>query len=47
MIAAIEEKREALGINKKKERVLLDMAMRREIEAGKGIGGMGCGGGKH
>lgn len=47
MIAAIEEKREALGINKKKERVLMDMAMRREIEAGKGIGGMGCGGGKH
>jgi carbon-monoxide dehydrogenase catalytic subunit len=47
MLAAIEEKREALGINKKKERVLMDMAMRREIEAGKGIGGMGCGGGKH
>ncbi|CAK8714727.1 hypothetical protein GCAAIG_04090 [Candidatus Electronema halotolerans] len=47
MIDAIEEKREALGINKKKERVLMDMAMRREIEAGKGIGGMGCGGGKH
>ncbi|CAK8717520.1 MAG: Ni-dependent carbon monoxide dehydrogenase precursor [Candidatus Electronema aureum] len=47
MIAAIEEKREALGINKKKERVLMDMAMRREIEAGKGIGGAGCGGGKH
>jgi anaerobic carbon-monoxide dehydrogenase catalytic subunit len=46
MIAAIDGKREALGINKKKERVLMDMAMRREIESG-GIAGMGCGGAKH
>ncbi|MCI5145474.1 MAG: anaerobic carbon-monoxide dehydrogenase catalytic subunit, partial [Candidatus Electrothrix sp. AR3] len=44
MIAAIDGKREALGINKKKERVLMDMAMRREIEAGKGLAGAGCGG---
>ena len=44
MIAAIDEKREALGINKKKERVLMDMAMRRDLEAGKGLAGAGCGG---
>jgi carbon-monoxide dehydrogenase catalytic subunit len=44
MIAAIDEKREALGINKKKERVLMDMAMRRDLEAGKGVTGAGCGG---
>jgi carbon-monoxide dehydrogenase catalytic subunit len=43
MIAAIDGKREALGINKKKERVLMDMAMRRELEGG-GIAGAGCGG---
>ena len=47
MIDAIEEKREALGINKKKERVLMDMAMRRDLESGSGIAGMGCGGAKH
>jgi carbon-monoxide dehydrogenase catalytic subunit len=47
MIDAIEEKREALGINKKKERVLMDMAMRRDLEAGKGLAGMGCGGAQH
>ncbi len=46
MIAAIDEKREALGINKKKERVLMDMAMRRELE-GKPLPGMGCGQGGH
>jgi carbon-monoxide dehydrogenase catalytic subunit len=46
MIAAIDEKREALGINKKKERVLMDMAMRRELE-GKALSGMGCGQGGH
>jgi carbon-monoxide dehydrogenase catalytic subunit len=46
MIAAIDEKREALGINKKKERVLMDMAMRRELE-GKALPGMGCGQGGH
>ncbi len=34
MIAHIDEKRRALGIDKKKERVLMDMAMRREIEGG-------------
>ena len=44
MIAAIDEKREALGINKKKERVLMDMAMRRELEAGSALPGAGCGG---
>jgi carbon-monoxide dehydrogenase catalytic subunit len=33
MIRAIEKKREALGIQEKKERVLYDMAMRRELEA--------------
>jgi carbon-monoxide dehydrogenase catalytic subunit len=32
MIRAIEKKREALGIQEKKERVLYDMAMRRELE---------------
>ncbi|MFH1147358.1 MAG: anaerobic carbon-monoxide dehydrogenase catalytic subunit [Pseudomonadota bacterium] len=31
MIEAIDRRREALGINKKKERVLFDMAMRREL----------------
>jgi carbon-monoxide dehydrogenase catalytic subunit len=31
MIAKIEEKRDALGINKKKERVLFDMDMRRDL----------------
>ncbi len=46
MIAAIDEKREALGINKKKERVLMDMAMRRELE-GQALPGMGCGQGNH
>jgi carbon-monoxide dehydrogenase catalytic subunit len=46
MIAAIDEKREALGINKKQERVLMDMAMRRELE-GKSLPGMGCGQGGH
>ncbi|NOZ87822.1 MAG: anaerobic carbon-monoxide dehydrogenase catalytic subunit [Deltaproteobacteria bacterium] len=35
MIAHIDEKRAALGIlEKKKERVLMDMAMRRELDAG-------------
>ncbi len=46
MIAAIDEKREALGINKKQERVLMDMQMRRELE-GKALPGMGCGQGGH
>ncbi|MEW6593892.1 MAG: anaerobic carbon-monoxide dehydrogenase catalytic subunit [Thermodesulfobacteriota bacterium] len=40
MIAAIEAKRDALGINKKTERVLFDMAMRRDLTAG--IPGVGC-----
>ncbi|NOQ45328.1 MAG: anaerobic carbon-monoxide dehydrogenase catalytic subunit, partial [Desulfobulbaceae bacterium] len=43
MIAAIDEKREALGINKKQERVLMDMQMRRDLE-GQALAGMGCGG---
>jgi carbon-monoxide dehydrogenase catalytic subunit len=43
MIAAIDEKREELGINKKKERVLMDMQMRRDLE-GQALPGMGCGG---
>ena len=34
MIAHIDKKREALGINKARERVLMDMEMRRELEAG-------------
>ena len=46
MIASIDEKREALGINKKKERVLMDMAMRRELE-GQALPGAGCGQGGH
>ena len=44
MITAIDEKREALGINKKKERVLMDMAMRRDLEGGQALPGAGCGG---
>ncbi len=43
MIAAIDGKREALGINKKQERVLMDMAMRRDLE-GQALPGTGCGG---
>ena len=43
MIRAIDEKREALGINKKQERVLMDMNMRRELE-GQALPGAGCGG---
>ncbi len=42
MIDAIESKREALGINKKKERVLMDMEMRRDLGDGKGLGDVGC-----
>jgi len=33
MIAHIDKKRKALGLDKKRERVLYDMAMRRELEA--------------
>jgi len=32
MIAHIDKKRKALGIDKARERVLYDMAMRRELE---------------
>jgi carbon-monoxide dehydrogenase catalytic subunit len=32
MIAHIDERRQALGLDKKKERVLMDMAMRRELD---------------
>jgi carbon-monoxide dehydrogenase catalytic subunit len=41
MIKAIDEKREALGINKKQDRVLFDMNMRRDLTSG--ISGLGCG----
>jgi carbon-monoxide dehydrogenase catalytic subunit len=34
MIAHIDKKRKALGLDKARERVLYDMAMRRELEAG-------------
>jgi carbon-monoxide dehydrogenase catalytic subunit len=34
MIDKIDEKRAALGLDKKKERILFDMAMRRELESG-------------
>jgi anaerobic carbon-monoxide dehydrogenase catalytic subunit len=47
MIAKIEAKRDALGINKKKERVLFDMAMRRDLAAGSGVGDVGCTGPQH
>jgi carbon-monoxide dehydrogenase catalytic subunit len=44
MIKAIEGKREALGINKKQDRVLFDMEMRRDLTTGHaGIPGVGCG----
>lgn len=43
MIEKIEEKRNALGINKKTERVLFDMEMRRDL--GGTIAGVGCTGG--
>jgi carbon-monoxide dehydrogenase catalytic subunit len=33
MIAHIDKKRKALGIDKARERVLMDMADRREMEA--------------
>ena len=44
MIEAIDEKREALGINKAQERVLMDMQMRRDLEGGQALPGAGCGG---
>ncbi len=45
LIDKINGKRTALGLDKKKERVLFDMAMRREL--GSGIPGMGCSPGGH
>ncbi|MFO7605835.1 MAG: anaerobic carbon-monoxide dehydrogenase catalytic subunit [Desulfurivibrionaceae bacterium] len=47
MIEKIEQKREALGINKKSERVLFDMDMRRDLGSGSGIGDVGCTGPQH
>jgi carbon-monoxide dehydrogenase catalytic subunit len=49
MIDKIEQKRDALGINKKRDRVLFDMAMRRDLGAGagSGIGDVGCHGKQH
>ena len=48
MIRKIEEKREALGINKKQDRVLFDMAMRRDLgDSATGIGDVGCHGDQH
>lgn len=41
MIEKIDAKREALGINKKAERVLFDMDMRRDFTTG-GVPGVGC-----
>jgi carbon-monoxide dehydrogenase catalytic subunit len=41
MIAKIEAKRDALGINKKQERVLFDMDMRRDLGGG-GLTDVGC-----
>jgi carbon-monoxide dehydrogenase catalytic subunit len=46
MTARIEAKRDALGINKKTERVLFDMAMRRDLGT-KSIGDVGCTGASH
>ncbi len=45
LIDKIDQRRKALGLDKKKERVLFDMAMRREL--GSGIPGMGCSPGGH
>ncbi|MFZ5766829.1 MAG: anaerobic carbon-monoxide dehydrogenase catalytic subunit [Thermodesulfobacteriota bacterium] len=42
MIEKIEAKRDALGINKKKERVLFDMDMRRDLGTGGGLKDVGC-----
>jgi carbon-monoxide dehydrogenase catalytic subunit len=43
MIEKIDAKREALGINKKSERVLFDMEMRRDLGSG-GLKDVGCAG---
>ena len=42
MIARIDEKRAALGIDKQRERVLFDMAMRRDLASGASPVGAGC-----
>jgi carbon-monoxide dehydrogenase catalytic subunit len=42
MIERIDAKRNALGIDKQRERVLFDMEMRRDLGGGKGIGDVGC-----
>ncbi len=47
MIAHIDKKRAALGIDKKRERVLFDMEMRRDLGTGSGIGDVGCHGQQH
>jgi carbon-monoxide dehydrogenase catalytic subunit len=47
MIARIDEKRKALGIDKQRERVLFDMEMRRDLGGGKAIGDAGCTGASH
>jgi carbon-monoxide dehydrogenase catalytic subunit len=46
MMEHIEKKRDALGINQEKQRVLYDMAMRRDLDKdeGSGIGDVGCAG---
>ena len=47
MIARIDEKRKALGIDKQRERVLFDMEMRRDLGGDKAIGDAGCTGASH
>jgi len=47
MIERIDAKRKALGIDKKRERVLFDMEMRRDLGGGKAIGDAGCTGASH
>lgn len=47
MIAHIDKKRAELGIDKKRERVLFDMEMRRDLGTGSGIGDVGCTGPQH
>ncbi len=45
LIDKLDARRKALGLDKKRERVLFDMAMRRELDSG--IPGMGCAPGGH
>lgn len=48
MIERIDAKRAALGIDKKRERVLFDMEMRRDLGgSGTGVGDVGCSGPQH